>query len=104
MHRAAKLLRFVESFERSYGYHAAQPIYQSNSANKHSGQTININANAQQRQPNKKPFDVNQTAFMAFFGYAFCIGRKLRDAKNCKTFIIGAQEGTRTPTMLLAST
>jgi hypothetical protein len=49
--------------------------------------------------PNKKPFDLHQTAFMAFFMYAF-----LREAKNCKTFIIGAQEGTRTPTMLLAST
>jgi hypothetical protein len=53
----------------------------------------------QKRQPNKKPFDANQTAFIAFFMYAF-----LHDAKNCKTFIIGAQEGTRTPTMLLAST
>jgi hypothetical protein len=50
-------------------------------------------------KPNKKPFDANQTAFLVFFMYAF-----LHEAKNCKTFIIGAQEGTRTPTMLLAST
>jgi hypothetical protein len=78
--------------------------YAQSCVQKQNNATVLAMPKSQKRQPNKKPFDANQTAFMAFFMYAFCIERNLREASNCKTFIIGAQEGTRTPTMLLAST